>query len=206
MIYPNFICFIFSFLRKFYYIFNVLWLCEVRNSNCLIINYLNVLHKYKITIVLAFSPHLAKPLLAVRCFSAVYFSNLVFFRMFGKNIFIMKYTYKKEDFTKETVDTLISEVNTFYKDTFTKLQETVINSNYLNLTNTSEEFEDILSDYTGQIFEVIFYYSDFKNLTSNDVKDRIHKFRENQIDKMKLFKEKSFDCLLDHFESNFETF
>lgn len=118
----------------------------------------------------------------------------------------MKYTYKKEDFTKETVDTLISEVNAFYKDAFTKLQETVINSNYLNLTNTSEEFEDILSDYTGQIFEVIFYYSDFKNLTSNDVKDRIHKFRENQIDKMKLFKEKSFDCLLDHFESNFETF
>ena len=118
----------------------------------------------------------------------------------------MKYTYKKEDFTKETVDILISEVNAFYKNAFIKLQETVINGNYLNLTNTNEEFEGMLSDYTSQIFEVIFYYSDFKNLTSNDVKDKIHKFRENQIDKMKLFKEKSFDCLLDHFGSNFKTF
>lgn len=118
----------------------------------------------------------------------------------------MKYTYKKEDFTKETVDNLIDKINTFYKNTFIKSQETVIDNNYLNLTDTNEEFESILADYTSQIFEVIFYYSDFKNLTSNDVKDKIHKFRENQVDKMKTFKEKSFDCLLDHFGSNFKTF
>ena len=78
----------------------------------------------------------------------------------------MKFIYNKEEYNKSNVDILIDKINSFYKNTFDTQQEKIKQSPFLILSDANEEYENIFSNYTSQIFDTIFYYSDFSKINN----------------------------------------
>lgn len=117
----------------------------------------------------------------------------------------MLFKYKKEDFTIETVSVLIDNLNIYYKKRFDDCESDAKKYERLILSQFNFEYDDIFTDYISQIFEIIYFYSDFNLLNSNG-KDTVHNIRENHINKMKQYKENSFDNLFKHFGDNFSVY